>query len=183
MSEVSATREAGSPGPPSARAAASLTRGSGSDASATIRCLEETIPPASLAAEERMQLSLAWTVPSLGWRVLKDVDLRLRDETGQLIWIRFNEAASTVALFNTATATFSSAKKIGSDVALFRPLVNLYVKTTTRTAAGPTAPTVVLSFDLKFSAMARGHWTIEAAASDDRGHNDPFAFAGVLDVV
>jgi hypothetical protein len=144
---------------------------------------ELTPAASSVAAEDRMQLSLAWTVPSLGWRVLKDVDLRLRDDAGNLIWIRFNEAANTVALYNTSTATFSSAKRIGSDIVLSNPLVNLFVKTTTRTAAGPTAPTVVLTFDLKFSAKARGHWTIEAAASDDRGHNDPFAFAGVLDVV
>jgi hypothetical protein len=59
----------------------------------------------------------------------------------------------------------------------------LYVKNTKVTAAGPTSPTMVLTLDLKFSAIARGHWTIEAAASDDRGNNDPFAFAGVLDVV
>jgi hypothetical protein len=144
---------------------------------------ELTPAASSVAAEERMQMSLAWTVPSLGWRVLEHVDLRLRDDSGRLIWIRFDEAANTIALFNSSTSTFSPVKALGSDVVIFSPLVNLYVKNTKVTAAGPTSPTMVLTLDLKFSAIARGHWTIEAAASDDRGNNDPFAFAGVLDVV
>lgn len=144
---------------------------------------ELTQTASSVAADERTQMSLAWTVPSLGWRVLEHVDLRMRDDSGNVIWIRFDEAANTIALYNLWTGTFSPGTPIGSDVVLFSPLVNLYVRTTTVTAAGPTAPTVVLTFDLKFSAMARGHWTIEAAANDDRGHADPFAFAGELEIV
>src|SRR5437870_3918354 len=42
------------------------------------------------------KLALEWTVPSGGWRVLKDVELRLKDDDGRTILrIRFNEASNT----------------------------------------------------------------------------------------
>ncbi len=134
-------------------------------------------------AGERTQLSLSWTVPVGGWRVLNQVDLRLRTESGDLIWLRFDEATNTIARYNSATGKFGPAKAVGSNKVLRGPLANLYLSTTTVAAAGPDSPTVVLTFDLRFKANARGHYTIEAAASDDLGHNDPFQFAGAIAVV
>ncbi len=145
--------------------------------------LELTPPDSVVSAGERTQLSLAWTVPVSGWTVLKQVDLRLRDDFGALIWIRFDEANRTFSLYNSASGKFGPAKKVGSNGVLNGPLADLYLSTTTVVAAGPAAATVVFTFDLRFKSNARGHYTVEAAASDDLGHNDPIAFAGTIDVV
>ena len=136
-----------------------------------------------VSAGEHANLSLAWTVPVGGWTVLKQVDLRLRDDLGRLIWIRFDEANRTFSLYNESNGKFGPAKKVGSNSVLSGPLADLYIGTTTVAAGGPSAPIVVFTFDLRFKASARGHYTIEAAASDDLGHNDPLAFAGTLNVV
>jgi hypothetical protein len=100
--------------------------------------------------------------------VLKQIDLRLRDDSGNLLWIRFDEATKTMSMYNQSTEKFGPAKEVGSNCVLCSPLAKVYVKTTTIVAAGPDAPTVEITFDLKFKGRARGHWTVEAAASDDR---------------
>ncbi len=142
-----------------------------------------TLQHTTVAAYQHVNLALAWTVPVGGWRTLKQVDLRLRDDNGRLIWIRFDEATNTMSLYNQTTGKFETEKEVGSYGVLRSPLANVYMKTTTIAANGANDPTVVITFDIKFKAIARGHWTVEAAASDDLGHNDPFAFAGTVDVV
>jgi hypothetical protein len=137
----------------------------------------------TVSAGGRTPLSLSWTVPVGGWRVLRQVDLRLRDDSGRLIWLRFDEVANTVRMFNSSSGKFGPAKTIGSNNVLSGPLADLYLSTTTLAAAGPTAPTVVLTFDLRFKNSARGHYTIETAASDDLGHEDSFATAGKIEIV
>ncbi len=142
-----------------------------------------TLQHTTVAAYQHVNLELAWTVPVGGWRTLKQVDLRLRDDNGRLIWIRFDEATNRMSLYNQITGKFETEKEVGSYGVLRSPLANVYMKTTTIAANGAGDPTVVITFDIKFKAIARGHWTVEAAATDDLGHNDPFAFAGTLDVV
>lgn len=142
-----------------------------------------TPPHSVVTAGEHANVSLAWTVPVGGWTVLKQVDLRLRDELGRLIWIRFDEAHRTFSLYNSQSGKFGPAQSVGSNNVLSGPLVDLYLGTTTVNAAGANAPTVVLNFDLRFKSSARGHYSIEASAGDDLGHSDPFVFAGTLDVV
>src|SRR5262249_5748467 len=45
----------------------------------------------------RATLVVAWTVPGESWRELTTVDVRLRDESGALVWLRFDEASNTVS--------------------------------------------------------------------------------------
>jgi hypothetical protein len=59
--------------------------------------------------------------------------------------------------------------------------VNL--STSTVQADGPTDPSVVITFDITLKKNLKSrHLTVEAAASDDLGHADAFAFGGTLDV-
>lgn len=141
-------------------------------------------PTAStVAAGESTQLELTWTVPQGGWTVLNQVDLRLRDDQGRLIWIRFDEATRTVSLYNSSTGKFGPAKKLGSNTVLSGPLADLNLSSSSFAAAGPSDPTVTLSFDLRFKGNSRGTYQIETAATDDLGHSDPFRFAGTLEIV
>lgn len=56
--------------------------------------------------------------------------------------------------------------------------------TSSVTAAGPTSPSVRLTFDIQFKRSAYGrHLIVEAAASDDFGQVQDFAFAGLIDVL
>src|SRR5262249_24971779 len=130
------------------------------------------------------KLALEWTVPHGGWRVLKDVELRLRDDDGRTILrIRFDEATNTFRLYDPKKKRFGKARAVGSGGVLASRCGRVYLAGSTVRADGPADPSVVLTFDvvLKKNLKSR-HLTIEAAASDDLGHSDPFAFAGTLDV-
>jgi hypothetical protein len=136
----------------------------------------------TVRAGSRTQLSLEWTVPVGGWRVLREVDLRLRDDRGRQIWLRFDEATNSVRMYNSVTGAFGKAQTIGSNRILNGPLAKLYLSTSEVLANGPDSPTVVLKFDVKFKGSSRGAWAIETAATDDAGHIDPFKTAGNLTV-
>jgi hypothetical protein len=48
---------------------------------------------------------------------------------------------------------------------------------------GPTSPSVLLNLALSFKPSVAGRaFVVEVAASDDLGHEDPFAEAGTLTV-
>jgi hypothetical protein len=115
--------------------------------------------------------------------VLKQIELRLRDEQGRVLWIKFDEATNSMSLYRQARDRFGNAKTVGSHKVLSGPLAKVYLRTTTVTADSASSPTVLLTFDLKFKGRARGNYTIEAAASDDLEHRDPFKFAGNIKVV
>lgn len=138
---------------------------------------------ASVSPRKHTPLSLAWTVPSGGWRTLKDVDIRLVDDRGIALWVKFDESANTLSLFNPATGRFGPARTVGSRGFLTNKYALLNLKTSTVRADGPTAPTVVLTLDLRFKPRTRHrHFRVEAAASDDLGHIQAFESAGSLKV-
>lgn len=135
-------------------------------------------------AGQHVRLGLDWTVPEGSWHTLNTVDLRLRDRFGTVALIRFHEADNTVSLFDPVTGTFGPARAVGSPGFLENGVVKIFLNTSTVTAAGPTAPTVRLTFDIQFKPPAYGrHLIVEAAASDDFGHVQDFAFAGLIDVL
>ncbi|HKB01356.1 MAG TPA: carbohydrate-binding protein, partial [Gemmataceae bacterium] len=139
---------------------------------------QSTVP-----AEQHARLALTWTVPTGGWRTLRDVQLRLRDETGTALWVKFNEAANTLSLYNPATGTFGPAKTLGSSAVLSNGAATVHLAASTVQAAGPASPTVALTLDLTFRRSVAGrHFRVEVAASDDQGRSQPFELAGFLDV-
>lgn len=135
-------------------------------------------------AAEHVKLALDWTVPEGSWHTLQYVDLRLRDRFGTVALIRFYEADNTVSLFDPLTGTFGPAKALGSPGFLENGFVKIFLKTSSVKAAGPTSPTVSLTFDIQFKEPAYGRsFFIEAAAGDDLGQVQDFAFAGMIDVL
>jgi hypothetical protein len=141
-------------------------------------------PGTTVTAGDRAKLALDWTVPDgASWHTLQDVQIRLRNFYGTLALIKFHEADKTVSLFNPDTGQFGPAKPMGSDDVLANRYVSILLKTSTVTAAGPNSPTVTLTFDIQFKQGLTGRpVTIEAAASDDFGRVQDFAFAGNLNV-
>ena len=145
----------------------------------TLKPTTTTVPP-----NKRTTLALAWTVPTGTWRVLKQVQLRLRDEHGTTLWLVFDEAADTLRLYDPATNRFGTPKAPGSNGVLSSGGITLHLGTSSVKASSPASRTVVLSLDFSFaSSLAGRHFTVEAAASDDLGHSDPFKLAGHVNVI
>ena len=59
--------------------------------------------------------------------------------------------------------------------------MTIFLRTSTVTAAGPASPTVTLALDIEYKeALAGLPVAVEAAATDDFGRVQDFAFAGTL---
>jgi hypothetical protein len=138
----------------------------------------------SVHAGDSTRLSLAWTVPGGSWHQLKTVDLRLRDEQGIVAWIRFDESNNTFRLYDPQKNRFGPAKKPASHGVLSNRYVQIRLRNSSVTASGPNSPTVTLALEIRLKKKLAGRLlTVEAAASDDVGHRQDFAFAGLLDVL
>lgn len=137
----------------------------------------------TVASGASNQFVVEWTVPTGSWHVLKTIDFRLRDPNGVVSLIRFDEAAGTFSLFNTSSGKFGPAKTPGSHGVLSDGNIKLQLDSSSVRAAGAGSPTVFLLFDLIFQPSLAGRvLQIEVAASDDLGHQDSFAKAGLVTV-
>src|SRR5206468_282321 len=82
--------------------------------------------PASstIKAGKHTTLALTWTVPSGSWHLLEDVQLRIRDDQGTILRIKFDEASGTFSLYHPSKHKFGPGKTPGSNGVLS----NKYVK-------------------------------------------------------
>lgn len=135
-----------------------------------------TVPDSGIAT-----LGVQWTVPGTSWHDLTAIDLRLRDDQGIVMWLRFDEASQTISLYNAHSGKFGPAKKIGSNGTLSNGDVRIDLSEIRLVAAGPNSPTVNLTFPIHFLHKMHRHLLIEVAATDDAGHIGDFVTAGTLD--
>lgn len=148
-----------------------------------------TPPENEVQAGERFPLALEWTVPSGSWHLLKDVDLRLRNALGVLGVIRFHEADNTFSLFDPDSGQFGPAKPPGSDAVLSNRYMKVYLCDSAVKADSADSPSVTLLYDLELKKAAfgshgdAGHVVVEAAATDDLGHEQGYVFGGVIDLL
>jgi hypothetical protein len=132
-----------------------------------------TTPPNNVSVGEELQAAVTWTVPSGGWRQLTSIELRLRDLD--------DPDAFTLLSFDEATGAFSVAQSAAA-AARYGP-VSLVPAKSTFSAAGPTAPTVTVTFVFRFSAAAAKHrFAVEVAATNDTGAFSGFSRVGDLHV-
>jgi uncharacterized delta-60 repeat protein len=130
-----------------------------------------TKPPKKVAVGQELQAAVTWTVPSGGWRQLSTIELRLRDEKEDdaLVLLSFDEATNSFSLDTTAPA--------GDG------LVNLVLAKCSFAAAGPTAPTVTVTFAFQFTAAAaKRKFALEVAATNDEGDFSGFKQVAKLNV-
>lgn len=139
--------------------------------------------PNPIPTVERTKLALAWTVPEGSWHSLQDIEVRLGNILGTIALIKFNEADNTVSLFHFNSGKYGPAKALGSAAVLSNQFVKIFLKTSRVSSANPTSPTVILTFDIEFKNSVAGRdLIVEAAASDDLGHVQDFAIAGMLEI-
>ena len=146
---------------------------------------ELTPATSSVEVKERTRLTLAWTLPgTASWRELTAVELRLRDAGGVVFWVRVVEGKPMLlSLFNEDAGTFLASKSPGDPSVLSGAGAQLHLASTTVTAAGPTAPTAVMSLDVEFKKGTEGRqFVVEVQATDDLGNAQAWQPAGTLTV-
>jgi len=151
-----------------------------------------TLAPVAAVAHlhEPLDYEFTWTVPEpLTWHDLQALQVRIRGDAGTVLWLRWDEASNTFAVFNEASGKFGHAFPAGSPARLETRHATLDLAQTSVAAvesvlgAGAASPSVLLKLALTFKPSAvGGPYLVEVAGSDDFGHEDPFALAGTLSV-
>jgi len=134
------------------------------------------------APDDLTSLILRWAHPDR-WRALKTVDLRLRDDDRPVLWVRFDEAANTLAVCaadggcGVGVAPETGAP-IAGDTATFYPAESAV------RGSGPTGPSVDLIFTFSLARSLAGRiLQVETAASEDSGEQQGFLPIASLQVI
>lgn len=145
-----------------------------------------TVTPGSqqIRAGESVTLRFTWKVPPPRvWRDLDRLQLRLIDDQGAAIWLRWREADDRVVLVDLATEQEGASSLGGTTGQLAGPAATLDLAGTRARGSGPTGQQVDLELPLTFLAAADARtFRIEVAASDDAGQGDDFEAAGTVRV-
>jgi hypothetical protein len=136
----------------------------------------------AVAAGESVPLALTWTHPGT-WRDLETLQLRLRDEQGTVLWVRFDEASGTLRLVDPRTNRLGHPVAVGGNGVLGGPTAMVLPRDSSVVAAGPTDPTVTVTFSVRLKQKAAGRtFLVEVLATDDVGRRQGFDLAGRLTV-
>ncbi|MCB8969098.1 MAG: S8 family serine peptidase [Ardenticatenaceae bacterium] len=131
-------------------------------------------PNASVQTGVQTTFAISWTHPISSWRVMENIDLRLKDENDQTaFWIRFSEGnpTSTISLLNVSGTQIVSGTLVSGQLGENRDLV---ITDTVTMHLGDTyffgsGQTVVISPSLTFGAQAVGRYMVEFAVENDDG--------------
>jgi hypothetical protein len=140
---------------------------------------------ATVRAGEPLTYRLIWTVPEgRGWRSLDTLQLRLADDEGTALWLRFQEVAGAPGVFSVVDRrngnvgpSFApgSPNRLESDAAT--------VDLADASVAGPPGRQVTLILPLSFKPLAVGHtYDVLVLATDDSDEVQGFHRAGTVAV-
>jgi Calx-beta domain-containing protein len=135
-----------------------------------------------VSAGQDTPVTLTWTTPHV-WRDLNTVDFRLRGQRGIIQWLRFDQAANTLGLIHPADVSLGPAFPPGSPEELTGESVTLVLAESSVQASDPEAPSVTITFTLRFASAAIGNtYLVDAAATDDAGDVQDFDTIGTISV-
>jgi hypothetical protein len=139
---------------------------------------------ATVSVHQNFTYTFKWTVPPPAtWHTLTSLQLRLRNDDGVALQLRWDAATNTFSVFDLAAGKFGPAFAPGSNNVLETADATVFLKDTSVVGSGPTAPTVTLTLSLGFKPGAASNtFVAEVAASDAVGHVDAFAPVGTLSV-
>lgn len=137
---------------------------------------------ASVSVHRRQDYEFTWVVPDGGsWQDLKDLQLRIGDEQGRVLWVRFNAADKSFSLYDEKAGKFRHAAAAGSGKRLHTPFVTLDLSRSRVATSGRTGPRVTLDLALRLERRTAGRtFTVEVAATDKKGNDTGFLPAGSL---
>jgi hypothetical protein len=137
----------------------------------------------AVAVGERVDIALKWTHPER-WRLLDKVDLRLVDDEGSSMWLRFDETSGTFSIYNPNSGRFGEPARPGSPNRFESNSATMYLEDSVVQGSGPTGPNVTLTYNLSFKPQAAGRtFRVEAFATDDSGRQQGFETVGTLTVL
>jgi photosystem II stability/assembly factor-like uncharacterized protein len=143
--------------------------------------ITELTPDESTATvHQRLKIALKWTHPER-WRLIDKIDLRLIDDEGLAMWVRFDEAANTFQMFNSNSGRFGQAYSPGGHHAFQTSAATMYLEGSAVQGTGPTGPSATLTYDLGFKPRAGGRtFRVEVLLADDFGHVRDFEQIGTV---
>ena len=143
---------------------------------------ELTPVDSKVVVNERINLILKWTHPER-WRLLDKIDLRIIDDEGTAIWVRFDEASNTFRLFDPGSGIYSRPYQPGTAQQFNTNEATMYLAESMVQGSGPTGPDVTLTYRLSFTAAAVGRtFKVEGRATDDFGNEQGFEPIGLISV-
>jgi hypothetical protein len=169
----------------SAPTGATIARGQGVGAiiSDDVAVGETQFAPAdiTIGVDERLTYTLTWIHP-VNWHTLNTIDLRIRDDRGTIIQIRFSESAGTFSLVDKHDKHAKPALP-GSKGTLETSAAALHLAKSSAVGSGPTGPSVTLTYGLSFKPPAKGRtYHVEVFATDDGGTQQGWDKLGTLEV-
>ena len=132
---------------------------------------------ATVRVRRRQHYALTWVVPGGGsWHDLDHLDLRIRDARDTALWLRFNPADGSFAVYDEKAGTFRNPKRHAHT-----PFVTINLARSSVATSAPTGPRVTLDLPLRVKRAAAGRtFNVEVAASDKDGNATGFLPAGTL---
>ena len=110
--------------------------------------------------------------------------MRISDEQGEVLTVRFDEPNNTFSLFDPANGTFMHADAPGSRTHFETSAAVMYLENSEVIGSGPTGPSVLLNLSLSFKPQAAGRTLqVEAFAVDDFGTRQGFDPLGTITVL
>jgi hypothetical protein len=143
----------------------------------------ELVPPnPATAPDDPTTLILRWAHPER-WRALNTVDLRLRDGDQPVLWVRFDEAANSLAVCDT-DGTCAAGVAPGTGAPIAGDTATFYPAESAVRGSGPTGPSVDLIFTFSLARSLGGHiLQVETAATEDSGEQQGFLPIASLEVI
>jgi len=139
---------------------------------------------ASAQARTETIYGVQWTVPDPeNWHSLSTLDIRLINDAGEILRVRWDEATNTFSEFNPQTETFGRSVQPGSGVRFQGSDVALLLDDTQVIGSGPSGPSVLLNLALEFKSGSGGStFAVEVKAVDDQGGVQGWDEVGAISV-
>jgi len=137
------------------------------------------------AVNDLATAGLRWTVPgTANWHSLDAVDIRLIDDAGEILQVRWNEATNEFLFYDPDSRQYRGHVRPGSNERFERPEVAMLLLHTQVIGSGPQGPSVFLNLGLQFKPKAAGRvFQVEARASDKPGTAQGWTSAGTITVL
>ena len=144
----------------------------------------EGMPPDVIArVGQRINYAVQWTHPTR-WRLLNTIDVRLSDEQGEVLTVRFDQPNNTFSLFDPANEKFLHPDAPGSRTHFETSAAVMYLENSEVIGSGPTGPSVLLNLNLSFKPSAAGRTLqVEAFATDVFGTRQGFDPVGTITIL
>jgi hypothetical protein len=120
---------------------------------------------------EDMNYGIQWTVPDpASWRSLDIMDVVLFDEEGEILQVRWDEAANSFTQLAGHSEFAGIREWPGIRMVFQSSAVSMFLKDTQVIGSGPTGSSVLLNLHLRFKPQAAGRtFSVLVVARDDEG--------------